>query len=89
MISRNFKFQTYGQPVRPSFPPTSVAAPPPGQGYGYPQSYPPQGPQYAPPGGYAHPQGQQTLPPTSMPQPVESSDAATPPMHQGPPSNQQ
>ncbi|KAK6109442.1 SWIRM domain family protein [Brugia pahangi] len=80
--------QAYGQPVRPSFPPTSAAAPPPGQSYGYPQGYPPQGPQYAPPGGYAHPQGQQAPPPTSMPQPVESSDAATPPMHQGTPSNQ-
>ncbi|VDO42383.1 unnamed protein product [Onchocerca flexuosa] len=79
--------QTYGQPVRSTFPPTSAAAPLQGQGYGYPQGYPPQGPQYAPSSGYAHPQGQQVPPPTSMPQSVESSDAATPPMHQGTPSN--
>ncbi|VDN06388.1 unnamed protein product [Thelazia callipaeda] len=79
--------QGYGQPVRSSFPPTSVAAPPPGQGYGYPQGYPPQGPQYAPSSGYVHPQGPQA-PATSIPQSMESSDAATPPLHQGTPNQQ-
>ncbi|VDK48118.1 unnamed protein product, partial [Anisakis simplex] len=90
--------QSYGQPVRAAgFPPGAGGAPP-GQPYGYPQGYPPQGAQYGvAPGGYAPhpqqqappPQPQQAPPPTSMPQSMDSSDAATPPMHQGTPSVQQ
>uniref|UniRef100_A0A0N5AEF3 SWI/SNF complex subunit SMARCC2 n=1 Tax=Syphacia muris TaxID=451379 RepID=A0A0N5AEF3_9BILA len=70
----------YGQPGRPgSFPPGAPGGPPP-QAYTYPQTYPQQNAQYP---GYPHPQAAQPLPATSMSQSLDSSDAATPPMHQG------
>ncbi|VDN58910.1 unnamed protein product [Dracunculus medinensis] len=72
------------QPVRANFAPAGSA--PPNPNYSYSQPYPPQGNQYAvPPTGYGHSQPQQ-VPPTSMQQQMDSSDAATPPMHQGTPS---
>lgn len=68
----------YGQPGRPGgFPPNAAGGP---QAYGYPQGYPQQSAQYP---GYPHGQPTQQLPATSMPQSMDSSDAATPPMHQG------
>uniref|UniRef100_F1KT08 SWI/SNF complex subunit SMARCC2 n=1 Tax=Ascaris suum TaxID=6253 RepID=F1KT08_ASCSU len=84
------QLQAYGQPVRGGGFPPGAAGAAPAQSYGYPQGYPPQGAQYGvPPAGYAHAQPPQQAPPTSIPQSMDSSDAATPPMHQGTPSAQQ